>query len=129
MKDFGEIALGERNITAFGYDSCGTSLLPIGSIVISTRAPIGKINITTGVLCTNQGCKSLVGNKWNKYFYYLLYVLKDQLTFLGRGTTFLELSTSALANFKIIIRLLGLHTVWHRYTTKKTKLYLIPFAL
>lgn len=103
MEDFGEIALGERNITAFGYDSCGTSLLPIGSIVISTRAPIGKINITTGVLCTNQGCKSLVSNKWNKYFYYLLYVLKDQLTFLGRGTTFLELSTSALANFKIII--------------------------
>ena len=103
MEDFGEIVLGERNITAFGYDSCGTSLLPIGSIVISTRAPIGKINITTGVLCTNQGCKSLVSNKWNKYFYYLLYVLKDQLTFLGRGTTFLELSTSALANFKIII--------------------------
>jgi len=103
MEEFGEIALGERNITTFGYNSCGTSLLPIGSIVISTRAPIGKINITTGVLCTNQGCKSLVSNKWNKYFYYLLYVLKDQLTFLGRGTTFLELSTSALANFKIII--------------------------
>lgn len=63
MEDFGEIAFGERNITTFGYDSCGTSLLPIGSIVISTRAPIGKINITTNVLCTNQGCKSLVGNK------------------------------------------------------------------
>lgn len=103
MEDFGEIAFGERNITTFGYDSCGTSLLPIGSIVISTRAPIGKINITTNVLCTNQGCKSLVGNKDNKYFFYLLYALKDQLTLLGRGTTFLELSTSALANFKIII--------------------------
>ena len=93
MEDFGEIAFGERNITTFGYDSCGTSLLPIGSIVISTRAPIGKINITTNVLCTNQGCKSLVGNKDNKYFFYLLYALKDQLTLLGRGTTFLELST------------------------------------
>lgn len=103
MEEFGEIAFGERNITTLGYDSCGTSLLPIGSIVISTRAPIGKINITTNVLCTNQGCKSLVGSKDNKYFYYLLYALKDQLTLLGRGTTFLELSTSALANFKIII--------------------------
>lgn len=103
MEEFGEIAFGERNITTLGYDSCGTSLLPIGSIVISTRAPIGKINKTTNVLCTNQGCKSLVGSKDNKYFYYLLYALKDQLTLLGRGTTFLELSTSALANFKIII--------------------------
>lgn len=103
MEDFGEISFGERNITTFGYDSCGTSLLPIGSIVISSRAPIGKINLTTKVLCTNQGCKSLVNNDNNKYFYYLLYALRDQLVLLGRGTTFLELSTSALANFKIII--------------------------
>jgi type I restriction enzyme S subunit len=56
MPDFGIIIKGERTITKKGYNSCGTSIIPKDSIIISTRAPIGKVNITKTELCTNQGC-------------------------------------------------------------------------
>lgn len=51
---------GSRNLTAEGYKSCSTSMLPIGSIVFSKRAPIGTVAITADRLCTNQGCLGLV---------------------------------------------------------------------
>ncbi len=104
MVDFGYVSMGERSITKKGYKSCGTTLVPSNSIVISTRAPIGKINITKSELCTNQGCKCLVSEKLcNKYFYYLLYSQKEQLIDAGRGTTFIELSTFSLSNFSLIL--------------------------
>ena len=103
MSNTGTISNGERTLTQYGYHSCGTTILPVGSIVISSRAPIGKINITTEKLCTNQGCKSLVRSANNKYFYYLMLAGQDQLVLLGRGTTFLELGTHDLNNFEIII--------------------------
>lgn len=103
MSETGSISSGERNITKKGYNSCGTSLLPQGSIVISTRAPIGKINLTEEKLCTNQGCKSLVKETDNRFFYYLLLAGQDQLVRLGRGTTFVELATNDLKSFGIVI--------------------------
>lgn len=103
MSDTGTISQGERFITKYGYNSCGTTLLPAGSIVISSRAPIGKINITTAELCTNQGCKSLIRTADNRYFYYLFIAGQNELSLLGRGTTFLELSTYALNEFGIVI--------------------------
>lgn len=103
MSDTGTISHGERLITKYGYNSCGTTLLPIGSIVISSRAPIGKINITTAELCTNQGCKSLIRTGDNRYFYYLFLTGQHELSLLGRGTTFLELSTYDLNGFGLVI--------------------------
>ena len=99
----GEIARGERSLTRRGYHSCGTTLLPAGSIVISSRAPIGKINLTAGELCTNQGCKSLTRKGDNQYFYYLLLAGQDELSRLGRGTTFLELSSYDLKGFGVVL--------------------------
>ena len=104
MPDFGYISKGERSITLKGYKSCGTTLVPSNSIVVSSRAPIGKINITEDTLCTNQGCKCLVSNNLcNKYYYYFLYSQKEQLIDAGRGTTFIELSTYALSNFYALL--------------------------
>lgn len=104
MPDFGYISKGERSITLKGYKSCGTTLVPSNSIVVSSRAPIGKINITEDTLCTNQGCKCLVSNNLcNKYYYYFLYSQKEQLIDAGRGTTFIELSTYALSNFDALL--------------------------
>lgn len=103
MDNTGIISEGERTLTQYGYNSCGTTLLPTGSVVISSRAPIGKINITGNVLCTNQGCKSLVGETDNRYLYYLLLAGQEELVRLGRGTTFIELSTFDLANFGIVL--------------------------
>lgn len=89
-------------ITEDGLNSCGTKLVPPGSIILSTRAPIGSIGIAEVELCTNQGCKSLVpkfANIHTKYFAYYLQSFTKVLNSLGRGTTFMELSTEALSSF------------------------------
>ena len=50
----------ERKLTIKGLNNCGTQLSPIGSIVLSTRAPIGHVAITTTESCINQGCKTII---------------------------------------------------------------------
>jgi len=92
-----------RYITKAGLNSCGTTLVPADSIILSCRAPIGSIGISSSEMCTNQGCKSLVkkSNLSEKYFYYLLTTSNVELNSLGRGTTFLELSTEALSSYKV----------------------------
>jgi type I restriction enzyme, S subunit len=92
---------GARNITVKGYESCGTSLVPTGAIVLSARAPIGSLAIALNKLCTNQGCKSLIPTEkiHNKFLYYVLKSSTEQLNVLGRGTTFLELSADELGCF------------------------------
>lgn len=100
MPMFGYISEGKRDITKEGYESCGTSLVPSGSIVLSTRAPIGKICIAENELCTNQGCKSLVKKKDtvdNRYVAYYLFSILERLQQDGTGVTFKELSTKNLA--------------------------------
>lgn len=96
-----EVADSARKITQAGLDSCGTSLVPSGSVILSTRAPIGTLGIAAKSLCTNQGCKALVpqGGQNSRYCVYLLLVSTGELNILGRGTTFLELSGDALGKF------------------------------
>lgn len=95
----------ERSISKAGYKSCGTTMVPKGSLILTTRAPIGKIVIAGKELCTNQGCKSLVLNKdlINVYLYYQLSICSNILNSLGTGTTFMELSNKALKNFLLVI--------------------------
>jgi len=92
-----------RKITEAGLNSCGTTMVPAGSIVLSTRAPIGSLAISTSALCTNQGCKSLVPNDIASpnYFAYVLLSATTPLNLRGKGTTFLELSADELAAFKV----------------------------
>lgn len=105
MNPTGPIKNGEKTITMLGYQSCGTTMIPENSIIISNRAPIGKINYNQTELCTSQGCKGLVNIKKNNllYFYYFFIAFTNQLKLLGRGTTFLELSTKDLGNFSLIV--------------------------
>ena len=98
MGDYGRISHGARFLTENGYNSCGTEIVPVGSIVVSCRAPIGKINITTAELCTNQGCKSIVRDADNRFLYYQMLTSKSILESNGRGSTFKELSTQSLEN-------------------------------
>ena len=95
----------ERTITELGMNSCGTHLIPKNSLVLSTRAPIGHVCITGVELCTNQGCKALVNEKTTdvKFHYYYLSSQTDELNKRGNGATFLELSTTSLANFPLIM--------------------------
>jgi type I restriction enzyme S subunit len=88
-----------RHITEQGYNSCGTTLIPEGSLVMSTRAPIGYLAIVGKSMCSNQGCKSFVAlnNIENKYYYYFLSASKDYIDIFGKGSTFKELSRDDLA--------------------------------
>jgi type I restriction enzyme S subunit len=92
----------ESKITEAGYKSCGTSLVPVGSVVITTRAPIGNVLIAGKELCTNQGCKTLVPNRIeSRFLYYIISISSIELNILGQGTTFLELSKESLGTFKL----------------------------
>lgn len=97
------IKSGKRNITTEGLNSCGTSIVPQGSIIFSKRAPIGLVAINAVPLCTNQGCISCIPKPYvnTKYFYYLMSVLTEWFEFFGSGTTFKELSTNNFANFSL----------------------------
>jgi type I restriction enzyme S subunit len=97
------IADSARKITQEGLDSCGTTLVPAGSVVLSTRAPIGSLAIAKTILCTNQGCKSLValGGRDSLYLAYVLLAAAVPLNLRGKGTTFLELSADELGAFEV----------------------------
>ncbi len=94
-----------RKITEEGYQSCGTSMVTKGGLVLTTRAPVGNVVIAGVSLCTNQGCKSLepldeeVANC--EYFYYLLASKASDLNALARGSTFVELGTDQLGAYKV----------------------------
>jgi len=94
-----------RTITTDGLNSCGANLVPAGSIVLSTRAPIGSIGIAATELCTNQGCKSLVphSDQEPRFLAYLLSIATLELNVRGKGTTFLELSADELGAFRVSI--------------------------
>jgi type I restriction enzyme, S subunit len=99
----GRISTSARKITHEGLDSCGTSIVPADSIVITTRAPIGEVVQADKELCTNQGCKTLVldaSDVRERFIFYLIKASNDQLNALGLGSTFMELSKEALGYYK-----------------------------
>ena len=94
-----------RHITRKGYQSCGTRMVPEGSLILSTRAPIGHLGIATTALCTNQGCRSLVFRHSDSrmFFYFQLCAAKPVLENLGRGSTFRELAKEDLEGAALCI--------------------------
>jgi len=100
------ISRGERNITEDGFRSCSCKMMPKGSILFSSRAPIGYIAIAENDLCTNQGFKSIIPDADkidNIFLFYLLNYHKDYIAGLGSGTTFMEVSGSVMKNIEVKI--------------------------
>ena len=95
---------GERFITTSGYSSCSTTLLPKGTVLMSSRAPIGLLSIAAVELCTNQGFKSLVSKHTHeqRFLYYLVQQYLPYIKQLGSGTTFSEVSKDDLAKLKVL---------------------------
>ena len=96
---------GERNITKQGFDSCSTSMLPINSVLMSSRAPIGLVSIAKHNICTNQGFKSFIPKNMDDsifLYYYIKHHIK-QIEQLGSGTTFKEVSRDDLCKFPILV--------------------------
>jgi type I restriction enzyme, S subunit len=93
----------DRLISPEGYASCSATLMPAGSVVMSSRAPIGHLGIANVELCTNQGCKSFVPEEGvsSNYLYFALKAFVGQIKTLGSGTTFTEVSKTKLIPFLI----------------------------
>ena len=97
---------GERMITLKGYNSCSCKLLPKGSVLFSSRAPIGYVAIASKELCTNQGFKSILpfpNIVDSMFLYYLLVNNRKRIEGLGSGTTFKEVSLKVMQNVKVKI--------------------------
>ncbi|MFW2571943.1 restriction endonuclease subunit S [Legionella sp. 29fVS95] len=92
-----------RKITDEGLKNSSAKILPVNSIILSSRAPIGHLAINTKPISTNQGCKGLIPKIGvnTLYLYYFLLNSVELLNSLGTGATFKELSGSKLATVKI----------------------------
>ena len=93
----------DRYLTETGFDSASLHMMPIGTVLLSTRAPIGKTAIAGVEMCCNQGFKNLVcGDEIDcEYLYRFLKSNTSMLQALGRGATFKELSKREIERFEI----------------------------
>ena len=92
-----------RKITLLGKEKSGLNLFPKGTVILSSRAPIGKVAIAGCDMCCNQGFKNLICSEkvYNKYLYWFLKTKKDYLNSLGRGATFKEISKQIVSEIII----------------------------
>jgi len=94
---------GRRSLTAAGYDSCSTRMVPPGSLLFSSRAPIGYVAIAGGWLCTNQGFKTAVPSAEidSSYLYWFLRFKTSEIEARASGTTFKEISAKGFAKTEL----------------------------
>jgi type I restriction enzyme S subunit len=95
----------ERKITNSGLKNSSAKIIPINSVILSSRAPIGHLSINTKPISTNQGCKGIIP-KDNVETIFLFYFLRNSVNYLnelGSGTTFKELSGTKLSQIQIPI--------------------------
>jgi type I restriction enzyme S subunit len=87
-----------------GLKNSSALLLPKGSVIVCTRATIGKAAISVEEISTNQGFKNIIPNFKKidvEFLYYSIINSEHHLLRLGNGSTFLEVSKSDFENFKI----------------------------
>ena len=95
---------GEIDITKEGYNSTSTKLMPKGTVLFTSRAPIGYISIAQNDICTNQGFKSLVPRKAGTCFlYYFLKYVTPVIENKSTGSTFKEASGSLMKSLQVIM--------------------------
>ena len=92
---------GRKFLSKAGLEAANLQLLPVNSIVLSKRAPIGAVAITAAELTINQGCIAgiPIDDCSVRYYYFILSICTEQLNLLGSGTTFKELSAQDFGNF------------------------------
>lgn len=99
------VAHGADDITRVGFDSCSIKKLPAGTVLFSSRAPIGYITIASDEVTTNQGFKSIVPHKeiGTAFVYCFLVRNKDRIADAGSGTTFPEVSGKTMAGIELTL--------------------------
>jgi type I restriction enzyme S subunit len=92
-----------RKITELGVRKTGLTAFPAGTVILSSRAPIGKVAIAGCEMYCNQGFKNLICSEKinNRYLYWYLKGNTEYLNSLGRGATFKEISKQIVASIEI----------------------------
>ena len=95
----------ERTISDEAVRKTNVTLLPVGTVLLSSRAPIGKVAITTVPMYCNQGFKNLICSEKldNEYAFQVLYSKTEYLNSLGTGATFKEISKKTTEAIKIAV--------------------------
>ena len=96
---------GELCITESAYNSCSTKLMSAGTVLFTSRAPVGTIAIAMNDICTNQGFKSVIPKKeiGTAFVYYFLKENKQLIESHASGTTFMEVSGTVLKSIPAIV--------------------------
>ena len=92
-----------RKITELAVKKTGLSSLPEGTVILSSRAPIGKVAIAGCAMYCNQGFKNLICSEkiYNRYLFWFLKGNTEYLNSLGRGATFKEISKKIVSDIEI----------------------------
>ena len=100
------IADTQRKITDLAVEKTNLKLLPKGTVLLSSRAPIGKVAICDKDMYCNQGFKNIICSDKleNRYIYYFLKYNVEYIKLLGRGATFKEISKGIVENLEIPYR-------------------------
>jgi len=94
-----------RKVTAAGVQKTGLKAFPKGTVILSSRAPIGKVAIAGKPMYCNQGFKNLICSDeiMPEYLYWFLKGNNEYLNSLGRGATFKEISKKIVENIEITL--------------------------
>lgn len=98
-----EVTHGARNISEEGLAHSSARLMPAGTVLFSSRAPIGYVGIAKNALATNQGFKSIVPFHagMSEYLYFCLMARTKYIQSIATGTTFLEVSGTTMKSVPI----------------------------
>lgn len=98
-----EISNSERRVTEVALGRSATRILPKGTVLLSSRAPIGHVAIAAVPLCSNQGFKNLIASDKvnNRYLFHMLRASIEELESLGRGNTFKEIPARVVQEYKL----------------------------
>ena len=125
--DSGYIYDSVRKLTKAGVESCSLQEMPVGTVILSSRAPIGKVAIAGNTFYCNQGFKNIICKEGitPRYLYTVLLLNVEYLNSLGRGATFKEISKGIVESIRIPVPLMDLQQQFAAFVeqTDKSKYY------
>ena len=125
--DSGYIYDSVRKLTKAGVESCSLQEMPVGTVILSSRAPIGKVAIAGKTFYCNQGFKNIICKEEiiPRYLYTILLLNVEYLNSLGRGATFKEISKGIVESIRIPVPPLALQEQFAAFVEQvdKSKLY------
>lgn len=121
--DSGYIYDSVRKLTKAGVESCSLQEMPVGTVILSSRAPIGKVAIAGNTLYCNQGFKNIICKEGitPRYLYTVLLLNVEYLNSLGRGATFKEISKGIVESIRIPVPSIGLQQQFAAFVEQSDK--------